>query len=341
MRCLPVERNRLIHRQQPTSDGHGPKPHPGQMRHDKDILIRIPVLARRQDAKRLGLSEYALSGRARTLQPFPGVYVHPTATELLRAPSWVDDYWLDVHTRVRALQLQRPDAVVSHATAAFLLGWPIPYVVHGPIDVTTPRSRMRRTGVRGHGPRDVAAAAHRGVTMVRQSEALRGISGSCTSRQLITVIDTICGTWHGPPAARPDDIRRMVEESPRFNGSEALRAALISARAGVGSPRETDLRLLIVAAGLPEPVVSCAVRFDDETLHPDLSYPELLIAIEYEGDHHRADPRQWDIDIARERVFRDAGWEYIRVTRSTRPETIIRLIRTALERRRGTVIRAA
>ncbi len=341
MHCRAVERDRSFHRQQAAPDTQGSEPHPGQMRHDKEILIRIPVLARRQDAKRLGLSEYALSGRGGTAQPFPGVYIHPSATEPLRVPSWVDDHWLDVHTRVRALQLQRPDAVVSHATAAFLLGWPIPYAVHGPIDVTTPRSQMRRAGVRGHGPRDVAAAVHRGVMMARQSEVLRGISASSTPRQLITVLDTICGRWHGPPAAHPDDIRKMIEDSPRFRGSEALRTALASARAGVDSPRETDLRLLIVAAGLPEPVVAHPVRFDDETLHPDLSYPELRIAIEYEGEHHRTDPRQWDIDIVRERVFREAGWEYIRVTQSTRPETIIRLIRSALERRRGTVSRAA
>ncbi|WP_147375385.1 hypothetical protein [Jiangella rhizosphaerae] len=29
---------------------------------------------------------------------------------------------------------------------------------------------------------------------------------------------------------------------------------------------------------------------------PDLSYPHLKIAIEYDGDHHRTDQRQWRHD---------------------------------------------
>jgi hypothetical protein len=43
-------------------------------------------------------------------------------------------------------------------------------------------------------------------------------------------------------------------------GRSALRLAIGCIRAGVESPRETLVRLMIVAAGLPEPVVNATVR---------------------------------------------------------------------------------
>lgn len=69
--------------------------------------------------------------------------------------------------------------------------------------------------------------------------------------------------------------------------------------------------------GLPEPVVAHPVTLEGRTFHPDLSYPDLRIAIEYDGDHHRSDDRQWDADVRREEAFREAGWTYLRMTKSS------------------------
>ena len=46
----------------------------------------------------------------------------------------------------------------------------------------------------------------------------------------------------------------------------------------------------------------------------DLAYPELRIAIEYEGDGHRTDRTQWRRDIRRQRELEDLGWIVIRLT---------------------------
>src|SRR5690625_389515 len=109
-------------------------------------------------------------------------------------------------------------------------------------------------------------------------------------------------------------------------------------RLGVRPPRETALRLQIMAAGLPEPVVAHPVTLEGRTFHPDLSYPDLSIAIEYEGDHHRVDDWQWDADIRREDLFREAGWEYLRITKSSaRAGRLTRLERAYTERARLSV----
>lgn len=46
----------------------------------------------------------------------------------------------------------------------------------------------------------------------------------------------------------------------------------------------------------------------------DLAYPELKIAIEYEGDGHRTNKKQWRIDIQRQRDLEARGWIVIRLT---------------------------
>jgi very-short-patch-repair endonuclease len=102
---------------------------------------------------------------------------------------------------------------------------------------------------------------------------------------------------------------------------------------------ETWVRLIIVDAGLPEPVTDHDV-FDDRGLFVgcvDLAYPLLRIAIEFEGDQHRTDPRQWQRDIEKHERLADLGWRVIRVSREhvfADPESIVRRVRGAIAARR-------
>lgn len=66
----------------------------------------------------------------------------------------------------------------------------------------------------------------------------------------------------------------------------------------------------------------------------DLAYPELKIAIEYEGDGHRTDKRQWRRDIQRQRDLEDRGWTVIRLTELdlARPESVVARISRAIAR---------
>lgn len=81
------------------------------------------------------------------------------------------------------------------------------------------------------------------------------------------------------------------------------------------SAPESELRVAIVLAGFPTPAVNLAV--DDGRgglVRPDLSWPTSRVAIEYEGDHHRTDRRQWHHDIQRSQRLEDAGWAIFRAT---------------------------
>ncbi len=85
-------------------------------------------------------------------------------------------------------------------------------------------------------------------------------------------------------------------------------------RVGARSPKETEARLMICRAGLPEPELNHAV-FDDKgelIAEIDLAYPDDLLGVEYEGDSHRERER-FRRDIRRIERLQDAGWHIIRL----------------------------
>ncbi len=71
-------------------------------------------------------------------------------------------------------------------------------------------------------------------------------------------------------------------------------------RAGVDSPPESRLRLLVVLAGLPEPTVNHILRdpvTGEWVRRFELAYRDLLLAIEYQGRWHRQSEEVWSSDI--------------------------------------------
>ena len=129
---------------------------------------------------------------------------------------------------------------------------------------------------------------------------------------------------------------RDVAETATGRGCRSARRAAALARAGVDSPRETRVRLLMVLAGLPEP--ACNPMIGNHTApigHFDLVLGEFMIVIEYDGDHHRTDPLQWSRDIARHEAAVRAGYVVIRITngRMVQPREVAETVHTVLVER--------
>lgn len=140
------------------------------------------------------------------------------------------------------------------------------------------------------------------------------------------------------PVTTADALSSLMRETFKMKGLALCRDAIELIRPGTDSPMETDLRLLMVDAGLPEPAVNVPA-LDDEGQFlalPDLSYPRLKIAIEYDGDHHRTDPATWRRDVERRQLLEDAGWLIITATADDvirYPERLIARIRAAIKKR--------
>lgn len=229
----------------------------------------------------------------------------------------------DVVGRCRAYEpLLREGEAFSHATAAMLLHLPLP---EEPVEVhvlaPTGATRARGRGVVGH----VASAApgilvHDGFPVVAPAVVWCQLAIELSTYDLVAVGDAIVtghrrGTVRDPALATIDDLRDAAERWGSRRGRANLAAALPRVRVGAESPKETHLRLILVDAGLPEPVPNASVELPDGTVvHPDLAYPELRIAIEYLGDIHRTDRRRWQEDVRRRRRLTAAGWHVVEVT---------------------------
>jgi Protein of unknown function (DUF559) len=119
-----------------------------------------------------------------------------------------------------------------------------------------------------------------------------------------------------------------------LRGGAHARRVLALASPGAESPMETRLRLILVLAGLPQPVVQHEVRGATGGLiaRLDLAYPAVQVAIEYDGDHHRERDR-FRRDVARLNRLRLLGWTVLRFTADDvlrRPEHVVAQVRAIL-----------
>lgn len=216
------------------------------------------------------------------------------------------------------LPLMRPGDAFSHTTAAHLLGAPLRREPDSRLHVTTtdPGDCFRRRGVIGHTSKALPLTLHLGLPLVAPAHTWVQLATQLGHDDLVAVGDYLVTPdrrRRTPAIASIDALGAAIPAHAR--GAARARRALADVRVGAESRMETLLRLLLTRSGLPEPTLNPAVRIGDQTLHPDLLYSPWRVVIEYEGDHHRTDERQWRHDIWRREAFEDAGWRQIRVTR--------------------------
>lgn len=267
------------------------------------IHARDELLARGVHSRRLASPEFA--------HVLPGFYTltaHPAELPLV----------------ARVLQ-QRvlPESVISHATAAQVLQVPVPlehqHDHSGVVHVTVPPSGPRRAGphVVVHGRAPAGTVRWAGLVLSDPLAVLCELAPSLTAAELVAACDHLLGPKAPRPAwRRADDLREEARRATGVHGIVPVRRALGEARAGVESPKETELRLLLLAAGFSEPRINVEVlaRGSHERFRLDLSYREPLIAIEYDGDWHRTDRRRFRRDRRKDDVLHELGWHVVRAT---------------------------
>jgi hypothetical protein len=120
------------------------------------------------------------------------------------------------------------------------------------------------------------------------------------------------GVWGSHPLSTLREIDGVLERRRSVKGIQAARQARGLLRAGVDSAPESRMRSVIVAAGLPNPVVNRPVVLPDgRTRRPDLHYPQWRIALQYDGEGH-ADRVQLNRDIHRDDAFDVHEWVTVR-----------------------------
>ncbi|HEX2705206.1 MAG TPA: DUF559 domain-containing protein [Candidatus Lustribacter sp.] len=135
-------------------------------------------------------------------------------------------------------------------------------------------------------------------------------------------------------AAALRDLRKFCSTYDGRAASAATAAATL-VRCGVDSPMETRLRLLIVLAGLGEPTVDYRLHDEEGNLlyRVDLSFPQVRLAIEYDGAHHD-EVGQHGRDLRRREDLEAAGWTFIVVVSKhfhDTPESVLARIHRAMK----------
>lgn len=211
--------------------------------------------------------------------------------------------------------------VFSHTTALALWGAPLPDLTSDlHLAVAFPRTPPRGRGVIGHSLKSVGPALHQGLLISNAAEAWCQSALLLAPHDLTAAADALLTGRRRDGRREPglvtfEQLDATVRAWTRRPGHVRLRSALLRARPGVDARPETHLRLLIVDAGLPEPMTDMPVEVEGGlVLHTDLGYPELRLGIEYEGDDHRKNRRKWESDVLRRELMEEAGTSVLRVT---------------------------
>lgn len=224
----------------------------------------------------------------------------PRYVPLLRGVLISSAAEVDLWTRVEAaLLVHKPGAVITHHTAAELQQLPVPRVDTIHLTVRRAADRRPQPGLRTH----VGRPSH--TRIVRGTRVSTGISLFRELSLHLSLVDTVV---LGDALVH----RGLVTvEELRRNSSPGSRAAQAArwVRAGVESPMETRLRMLLVLAGFPEPEINVSIDRDGRRHYRlDLCWLRLRLAIEYDGQHHRTDLDQWQYDLARREWFEAHDW---------------------------------
>ena len=215
----------------------------------------------------------------------------------------------------------RPGDRFSHTTAAAAWGAPLPARRAAELHVTAgagldgPRAR----GVIGHesahgvGVNRFGRPVSDPLTMYLEASRLLGLDEIVALGDYLVLDPRELDPKDLRPFTTVADLRRTAAGA-RGRGVRRAREAADLVRAHVESPMETALRLLLVRAGVPEPI--CGYELCDGHRRVgwfDLAWPQQRVIAEYDGDQHRTSTRQYDRDIQRFDEASALGWHVIRV----------------------------
>jgi hypothetical protein len=178
------------------------------------------------------------------------------------------------------------------------------------------------------------------------SDEIVMVDGIAITTQARTALDLACWYPLTTAVAALDALARATEYKSadvellmaRYRGRRGLERARISldlVDAGAQSPKETWLRLVLVRAGLPRPQTQIPVcdEFGDAVAYLDMGWDDIKVAVEYDGEQHRSDRRQYTWDVRRLEMVERRGWIVVRVVAGDRPAEILSRVRAARARR--------
>lgn len=240
----------------------------------------------------------------------------------------------------------REATAVSHETAARLQNIWLPARLHGQQVVHISRPRrcgvLKQAGVITHrtyiteGEVTSVDFAGRTVSITTYPRLWAELGRTLTEAELVVLGEHLLRRAVGSRRELFDRGPSLLAElrstalswAGRSTRRKLLRA-LERMRIGSDSPTETELRLAMIEAGLPEPELQITEVEGDgpgaRTATADMGWRAAKVVVQYEGEHHS---HQIDDDVARDAVFQSRGYIIVRVSKSDRRQGFRAVIET-------------
>lgn len=281
-----------------------------------------PVPYRSAEWEKRGVKVDELHRNSRYVQLMRGIWVDNDPDTAIPTPRWADQSWVQEWVRLSGALLLWPTVVGSSLTAARIYGLPLPNRIRDSrvhVATTDPNLKTRRPQVRLRRYLRYRRTEFFDLPLISATEAFLELAELLTCEELVAVGDAAVSRGHSGPFTSLEKLRAEAEGRNYLRSRKRIECALGLIRETVDSPRETWLRLWLIANGFPEPEVHPAVLCASGTitLHPDLGYPTIKLAIEYEGEQHRTSAVQFSRDIERRQLLEAEGWTVLRVAKDT------------------------
>jgi len=237
------------------------------------------------------LTRDRLYGR-RFRRVFPDVYVPATAEPDLRLRS-----------RAAAVYVGGRGVSVGYSAAELLGASCAP--VDAPAEVTAPAGSRSPAGLVVHRFRPCSdeVTTCGGIAVTTALRTAYDLGRRPDRTEAVVAIDALARDRFGLDELRELDVAHRGER-----GLARLRAALALADPRSDSPMETRIRVAIHRYRLPAP----QPQFPVGPFLLDLAYPEIRLAIEYDGREHRTAERALR-DLRREAYLTRESWDVLRL----------------------------
>ncbi|OBB15136.1 hypothetical protein A5662_06870, partial [Mycobacteriaceae bacterium 1482268.1] len=146
-------------------------------------------------------------------------------------------------------------------------------------------------------------------------------------REAVARLDALSAATH----YKDDDVREVARRHPRLRQIRRLDRVLDLVDAGSESPQESRLRLLLVDNGFPRPATQIPVPGPDgfPRYYLDMGWEDVMVAVEYDGEHHRKNTADYRKDIVRLEYIQSVGWIVVRVVAGNHPRDVVERVRRA------------
>jgi hypothetical protein len=128
------------------------------------------------------------------------------------------------------------------------------------------------------------------------------------------------------------EVAELARRDPWRPGARQARRVLRHLDGASRSPKESEVRVLLVFAGLPAPEANVPLVAGEQIGIVDLLLRCVMLALEYEGRQHAESIAQFNRDIHRYAAFRRHEVEYLQITQEmlNRPTVMVRRVHSRM-----------